>query len=105
MNKSIGILAGVLGMGLAFTAEAQTSGPFNTTTPIPATATDWNGTLVFPQFNSALGTLNSVELFFSSSTTTFLTVQNISNLFGVPSSSSGTAFSDVQLTSRMPGTT
>ena len=49
--------------------RADTIGPFATTTPIPATLTDWNGSLSFPKFNSALGTLTSVELDLSSGLT------------------------------------
>ena len=64
---------------------------YNTTTPIPATPTDWSESLSFPQFDTNLGTLNSVTLSFTGSLSTTITVQNISNLFGGALPSSGTA--------------
>lgn len=85
-------------MAGAFSSAAQSTGTFTTSTPIPLSATDWSGTLAFPQFDQSLGILNSVELSFSSTTTTLLTVQNISNLFGPAKPSSGTASSQVQIT-------
>ena len=75
------------------TASAATSGPFTTSTPIPSTLTDWSGTILFPQFNSGLGTLTSVELDLSAAFTTTLTVSNNSL-----SASSGTVKTEVQLT-------
>jgi len=99
MRKPISILAaGAVMVAGACPCAAQTSGPYTTSTPIPLTATDWSGTLLLPQFDPSLGVLNSVQLSFSSSTATLLTVQNISNLFGPAKASSGTAFSEVQIT-------
>ena len=59
---------------------------FNTTTPIGSILTDWLGTLSFPQFNSALGTLDIVQIDLSGSLSTVLTITNSS-----PTGSSGTA--------------
>ena len=99
MFKSIyNLVVCTVAMAGAYTSAAQSTGPFTTSTPIPLSATDWSGTLSFPQFDPSLGILNSVELSFSSTTTTLLTVQNISNLFGPAKPSSGTASSQVQIT-------
>jgi hypothetical protein len=65
-----------------------------TTTPIPATPTDWTGTLSFQQFNSSLGTLNSVQLDLDGSASTTLTIQNFSS----SGSSSGNAKIELVIT-------
>lgn len=77
----------------ATTASAATSGPFTTSTPISFTLTDWTSTLSFPQFNPGLGVLNSVQLDFTSTLRTTLTVEN-----NAASSSSGTAKTEIQVT-------
>jgi hypothetical protein len=69
------------------------SGPFTTTTPIADTLTDWAGSLSFPQFNSALGTLTEVDLAFSGDMSTVLTIHNTGD-----SASSGNAKTEVQMT-------
>jgi hypothetical protein len=66
---------------------------YTTSTPIPTTLTDWNGSLEFPQFNPALGVLNSVQLVLSSTFNTSLTIQNYSS-----TGSSGTARTELQIT-------
>ena len=75
------------------TAQAQSLGPVTTSTPVPATLTDWNNPLEFPQFNPALGTLISVELNLSTTLSTSLTITNTS-----ATSSGSTAFTEVQFT-------
>jgi hypothetical protein len=87
------LAAGALLAACANNSSAATSGPFTTSTPIPFTLTDWTGSLLFPQFNPALGVLNSVTLDLSASMGTTLTVQNLSGL-----ASSGTAKTELQLT-------
>jgi len=88
--------ASVLGISglVALAAEAQagtgTSGPFTST--VSTRLTDWSGNLSFPKFNASLGTLTSVDLNFSSSMTTTLTVANVGN-----SSSTGKTQTEVQL--------
>ena len=50
-------------VGVASSVQADMiSGPFTTSTPIPYTLTDWTGSLSFPMFNSALGTLTEVDM-------------------------------------------
>ncbi len=88
------LAAGVFLAACATSSLAQTSGPFTTSTPIAATLTDWSNTLLFPQFNPALGTLDSVELNLSSTLTTTLTINNTSP----DSASSGTANTWVEIT-------
>lgn len=73
--------------------QADTQGPLTTTTPIPSTATDWTLSLAFPQFNPALGILQSVQLDLSGAFTTTITVTN-----DALTSSSGTAKTEVQFT-------
>ena len=53
---------------LAVAAHAQTlmSVVYNPVTAIPYTTTDWAGSLLFPQFNSSLGTLTEVDIDVSS---------------------------------------
>ena len=77
MKQFGGILAAgaVLAAG-ATSSLAQSSISYPTSTPVPSTATDWANTLVFEQFNSSLGTLDSVELQLSASLSTTLTVVN-----------------------------
>jgi hypothetical protein len=65
----------VMGVVPSF-VQAGTLGPITTSTPIPSTLTDWNGSLAFPQFNPALGTLDSVTLELSSTMATVVTVTN-----------------------------
>jgi hypothetical protein len=79
--------------GLAGVASATTEGPLHGP-PIPSTLTDWSSSLSFPQFNPALGTLQSVELILNGSFTTTLTVTNTDPDDG----SSGTAKTEVQMT-------
>jgi hypothetical protein len=75
-------------------AQGQISGPFTTSTPVPSTLTEWNELLVFPQFNAALGQLTSVQLDFSTTLTTTLTLMNNS-----PNNSyQSTAFTELQIT-------
>ncbi len=74
-------------------ASYLTSGPFTTTTPIGYTPTDWVGTLAFPQFNPALGTLVEVDLTVTGAMTTQLTITNNSD-----SASSGTANTQLVMT-------
>jgi len=93
MKRLISLLAAAaLLAAFATNASAATSGPFTIITPIPYTLTDWSGSLLFPQFNPNLGVLNSVELDFTSSMRTTLTVQN-----AAASSSSGTAWTEMQV--------
>jgi hypothetical protein len=68
------------------------SGPFTTTTPVPYTLTDWTSSLSFPKFNSALGTLVEVDISLTGDMETTVTVTNSS-----PSSSSGTAQTELQM--------
>jgi hypothetical protein len=70
-----------------------TDGPYTTSTPISSTLTDWSGSLAFPKFNSALGTLTKVQLDLSGSLTTVLTVTN-----DAPTGSSGNAKMELQMT-------
>jgi hypothetical protein len=77
MKPLISLLAaGAVVVGCATNASANTE-TFTTSTPVSSSLTDWNNTLAFQQFNSSLGTLNSVELTLSSGITTILTVQNM----------------------------
>jgi hypothetical protein len=94
MKKLLVILLGCLVCGLFVSVvRADISGPFTTSTPIPSTLTDWLGTLDFPKFNSALGTLTSVQLDLSGGLTTTLTITNSSE-----SGSSGTAKTELMVT-------
>lgn len=79
--------------GATSSIYATISGPFTTSTPIPSTLTDWSSSLTFPEFDSSLGTLQSVTLEFSATFTTTLTIQNT----GI-TASSGTAQTEVQVT-------
>jgi hypothetical protein len=75
-------------------AQSQISGPFTTSTPVPSTLTEWNELLVFPQFDASLGQLTSVQLDFSTTLTTTLTLMNNS-----PNNSyQSTAFTELQIT-------
>ena len=85
--------AALVAASTSLSVHAATLGPITTTTPILTTLTDWTGTLSFPQFNPALGTLLSVQLDFSSTLTTTLTITNNSG-----SASSGTAKTELQVT-------
>ncbi|MFA5866262.1 MAG: choice-of-anchor E domain-containing protein [Phycisphaerae bacterium] len=76
MKKSILALV-VLSLLLAGVANAtMVSGPFTTSTPIPLTLTDFSGSLAFPKFNPALGTLTEVKLVLTGSINTVLTIRN-----------------------------
>ncbi len=61
-------------------ANADTIGPL--TSSISSTATDWNNTLSFNQFNPSLGTLNSVTLGLSGSSTMTVTFNAIPGRYG-----------------------
>ena len=99
MKRSLLVVLGCLACSLFMSVvQASSSGPFTTSTPIPSTLTDWTGSLSFPKFNSALGTLEDVQLDLSGGFTTTLTVTNDS-LAG----SSGSAKTEVQLTVQDPG--
>ena len=94
MKKLISLMATTMVLaGTSLSIQAQTSGPFATSTPIPSILTDWSGSLAFPEFNPALGTLQSVTLNLSYSFSTTLTVSN-----GSPDGSSGTVKTEVQIT-------
>ena len=94
MNKLTFLMAtGLVLAGTSLSVHAATLGPITTTTPIPTTLTDFSSSLSFPQFNPALGTLLSVELDFSSSLSTTLSITNNSG-----TASSGTAKTGLQLT-------
>jgi hypothetical protein len=73
-------------------AAADTLGPLTTSTPIPSTRTDWTGSLAFPKFDPALGTLLSVELKISAAFDTELTITN-----NASSASSGWAKTELLL--------
>ena len=73
-------------------ANSITIGPLTTSTPIASRLTDWTGTLAFAQFDSTLGTLNSVTFDISGSLTTTLTVRN-----NASSASSGTANTELEV--------
>jgi hypothetical protein len=66
---------------------------YSTTTPIPPTNTDWIATLTFPQFDPAVGILESVEIDLSGSMSTTLTVTN-----NASSGSSGRAYTHLEMT-------
>jgi PEP-CTERM motif len=75
------------------------SGPFQTSTPIPSTLTDWSGGLTFQKFDSSLGTLTEVDLSLSGNMTTDLTVNNLNP----GDSCSGNAKTELQVTIQDPG--
>ena len=85
-------------VAIASSAQASTSGPFTTSTPIGYALTDWSSSLSFPQFNSALGTLTEVDLTFNAGMETTLTITNDSD-----SGSSGSANTNVQISVEDPG--
>ncbi len=91
------IAAIVAGGSLAGTANAATDGPLPATT-IPFHLTDWSASSFFPGFNSALGTLQSVEIILQGDFTTQITVTNTGD-----SSSSGSAKTELQMTVEDPG--
>jgi hypothetical protein len=80
----------VMVVGFAAPAQADILGPYSSS--ISSALTDWSGNMVFPQFDSSLGTLMSVELYVGSSFDTVLTVSNTGD-----SSSSGWAKTEVQV--------
>jgi hypothetical protein len=86
------LFLGVAGLLMPTLAQAATVS-YLTGTPVPSTLTDWSASLSFPQFNSSLGTLTSVELQLSSSLTTTLTITNASS-----DPSSGSADTELQVT-------
>ena len=95
MKRSLRIVLGCVVCSSLFMSVVRAdsiSGPFTTSTPIPSTLTDWSNTLSFPKFNSALGTLDKVQLDLSGGFTTTLTITNESD-----SASNGTAKTEVQL--------
>lgn len=83
----------ILTLSLGSVVCAGTSGPFTTSTPIPYTKTDWGGTLAFPKFNPALGTLTQVDISITAAMQTTLTVTNTAS-----SASTGTAKTEVAVT-------
>jgi hypothetical protein len=95
MNQFSSLLAAgaVLAAGANRAGAQTTEGPITTTTPIGFTLTDFNGNLLFPEFNPALGTLDSVTLDFTSSMSTCLTIQNQAS-----STSLGSVFTQLQIT-------
>ncbi len=97
-NLTLLCVAVVAVVAIASFAQANTSGPFTTSTPIGYTLTDWSSSLSFPKFNSALGTLTEVDLTFNAGLETTLTVTNSSD-----SGSSGSANTNVQLSVEDPG--
>jgi len=62
-NLKLLCIAAVAAVAIASSAQANTSGPFTTSTPIGYTLTDWSSSLSFPKFNSSLGTLTEVDLY------------------------------------------
>lgn len=96
MRQIISLLAtgAVLAVGVTTSSASLSSGPFTTSTPIPSTLTDWAGSIVFPQFNSALGTLESVTLSFTSSAST---TWGVSNAVGAGMASHLSAYTGLQM--------
>ncbi len=92
------LAASALLAACAISSLADTEGPLTTSTPVPATLTDWSNALSFPQFNPSLGTLISVELDLSNSFSTTLTIHNMAG-----TASSGTANTELQVTVLDPG--
>lgn len=98
MTKLASKNTGKISLAVALLLAAGTLAQANTVTyanvaPINLTLTDWANTLALPQFNPALGTLNSVSFSFNAGMSTTLTVQNQS-----PSlNSSGSAHTELQL--------
>ncbi len=66
---------------------------YPTTTPVPASLTDWTSTLEFPKFDPALGTLVSVQLKIDAACDTVLSITNNS-----AKTSKGWAVSEVMIT-------
>ncbi len=93
MNKTLVAVIAILTLlpGLAFGAVQTIS--FPTSTPIPATLTEWVGqSLAFQQFDPSLGTLVKVTIDLSASMDTVLTITNDSD-----TPSSGTAETELQI--------
>ena len=84
-----------IALALPSLANAGMAGPYSNT--IPSSLTDWSSSLVFPKFDSSLGTLTSVQFDLSSGMSTVLTVHNTA-----PSGSSGWAKTEVILTVQDP---
>lgn len=70
------LAAVLLAVAATSVACAATSGPFVTSTPIASSKTDWVNSLVFPKFDSSLGTLLSVRLQITATYDTTLTITN-----------------------------
>jgi hypothetical protein len=103
MNRLLGcaslLVFGVALFGLVCPANADMiDGPYTTTTPIPYTLTDWSGSLSFPKFNSALGTLTEVDMTLNGAMQTVLTVYSLA-----PSGTTGTAKTELQMSVQDPG--
>ena len=95
-----GCLLAVVVLGVPCFVRASTlSYSADATQSIPLEPTDWTGNydLIFPQFNTALGTLTSVTLELSGSMETTISVQNFSGLLGQPTVSTGTAQTESNL--------
>jgi len=97
-NLTLLCLGVVAIVAIASSSQANTSGPFTTSTPISYTLTDWSNSLSFPKFNSALGTLTEVDLTFNAGMETTLSITNDSD-----SGSSGSANTNVQVSVDDPG--
>ena len=96
MKKLTSLTAGILLAGAGLSAHAAT---LTYTDSIATHRTDWTNTISFAQFNSALGTLVSVQLDFHSGLVTTLTVVNEAE-----SASSGTAYTHMTLSVQDAGT-
>lgn len=81
MTKKFLIIFAVLLFVTAIPAFAATVS-YITSTPIPMTPTNWSNTLPFQKFDSTLGTLTSVKLDLSSSSSTVITVSSTTNATG-----------------------
>ncbi len=80
-------------MSGAVPAQADTIVSYPTSCAIPATTTDWSSSVPLQLFDPSLGTLQSVDIYVSSTLNTTLTVTNTGD-----TSSSGTAKTEVQVT-------
>ena len=81
-------------IGAAVPAQADIIVSYPTSAPIPATTTDWSSSVPLQLFDPSLGTLQSVDIYVSSTLNTTLTVQNTDE----SDSSSGSAKTEVQVT-------
>ncbi|HEX4136973.1 MAG TPA: PEP-CTERM sorting domain-containing protein [Bryobacteraceae bacterium] len=73
-------------------ADSITLGPITTSTPVSLSSTDWTNTLAFAQFDSSLGTLQSVTFDISGQLQTTLTITNQAS-----GSSTGHATTELQV--------